>query len=131
MHTTPSQHFCHTAHTRAAYLISCVGGATPPPHNHTHFTRTPSLPFLQSHSLHKFTGIVCLISRHGLNFDHAPESSRQESKVTPSRGHAQLPVRDIVYTYTGPTAEARAVYATPNQKQSNLHKCIRPCQENY
>ena len=49
MHTSPSQLFHHTAHTRA-HLISCVGGATPPPHNHTHFT--PSLPFLQPYSLH-------------------------------------------------------------------------------
>ena len=37
MHTTPSRLFHHTAHTRAR-LISCVGGATTPPHTHTHFT---------------------------------------------------------------------------------------------
>ena len=47
--TTPSRLFCHTAHTRA-HLISCVRGATPPPHNHTH--STPLLLFLWSHSPH-------------------------------------------------------------------------------
>ena len=64
MHTTPSWPFCYTAHTKA-HLISCVGGATPPPHNHTHFTH--SLPFLRPHSPHKHTGVVCLINCHGLD----------------------------------------------------------------
>ena len=41
MHT-PSQLFHHTIHPRV-YLISSLGGATPSPHNLTHFT--PSLPF--------------------------------------------------------------------------------------
>ena len=63
MHTNSSRLFCHTAHTRA-YLISFVGGATPPPHYHTHFT--PSLPFRRPHSPHKHTGVVCLINLAGV-----------------------------------------------------------------
>ena len=58
MHTIPSRLFHHTAHARA-HLISCVGGATPPPHNYTHFT--PSLPFLRPYSPYNHTGVVCLI----------------------------------------------------------------------
>ena len=40
MHAIPSRLFHHTAHTRA-HLISCMGGATPPPHNYTHFLPRP------------------------------------------------------------------------------------------
>ena len=59
MRTTLSRLFHHTTHTRA-HLISCVGGATTPPHNHTHFT--PLLPFLWPYSPHNHTGVVCLIN---------------------------------------------------------------------
>ena len=81
MHTSPSRLFHHTAHTRA-HLISCVGGATPPPHNHTHFT--PSLPFLQPYSPHNHTGVVCLINCHSLTFDLLTHPPRHLAKV---RGH--------------------------------------------
>ena len=75
MHTTPSQPFRHTAHTRA-HLISCVGRATPPPHNHTHFT--PSLTILRPHSPQNHTGVVCLINCHGLTFDLPPRPQKHE-----------------------------------------------------
>ena len=92
MHTIPSQLFHHTAHTRA-HLISCVGRAPPPSHNHTHFT--PSLPFLRPYSLHNHTGLACLINCHGLTFDLLPRPPRhqQESEVTSDGGHAHLSSR--------------------------------------
>ena len=55
---------------KTAHLTACVGGATPPPHNHTHFT--PLLPFLSPNYQHDSTGVVCLINCHGLNFDIVP-----------------------------------------------------------
>ena len=72
-HTTPSRPFYYTTDTRA-HLISCVGGATPPPHNHTH--STPSLPFLWSHSPHNHTTVGCLINCHGLTIDLLPRPRR-------------------------------------------------------
>lgn len=62
----------HTAYTRA-HLISSVGGAIPPTHNHTHFMSL--LPFLWPHSLHNCTGVFCHINYHGLTFSSAPGSS--------------------------------------------------------
>ena len=42
IYTSASQPFCHTTHSRV-HPISCVGGATPPSHNHTH--SIPLSPF--------------------------------------------------------------------------------------
>ena len=40
LHTYSSRPLYNTAHTTAD-LISCMGGATHPPHNHTHSTSSP------------------------------------------------------------------------------------------
>ena len=73
MHTTPSRLFCHTTHARA-HLISCVGKATPSPHNHTN--PTPSLPFFQPCSAPNHTAVVSLINWHGLTFDLLPHPQK-------------------------------------------------------
>ena len=99
MHTTPPRPFHHTTHT-SAHLISCVGGATTPPHNHTHFT--PSLPFPWPYSPHNHTGVVHLRGQR-------------------SGGTGDTPTYQHV-TCTGPTSEARAHNATPNRKEENLHQ---------
>ena len=51
---------CHMHHPTRAYLISRVGWATPPPHNHTHFTPSPPAQQLKHgpsmpSNLHKHT----------------------------------------------------------------------------
>ena len=84
MHTIPSRLFHHTGHTRA-HLISCVGGAIPPPHNYTHFTP----------SLYNHTGVVCLINCHGLTFDLLPRPPRHLAGV---RGHTGLGIRPPIIT---------------------------------
>ena len=88
MHTTPSQLFHHTAHT-SAHLISCVGGATTPPHNHTHFT--PLLPFPWPHGPHNHTGVVYLINCHGLTFDLLPRPPRHLTGVKGQQGQGTRP----------------------------------------
>ena len=117
MHTIPSRLFHHTAHTRA-HLISCVGGATPPPHNYTHFT--PSLPFLQPYSLYNHTGVVCLINCHGLTFDLLPRPPRHLAGV---RGHTGWETRPPVVTSRlwAPQVKHGPANATPNRNQYNLH----------
>ena len=82
----------HTAHTRA-HLISCVGGATTPPHTLTHFT--PSLPFFRPYSPHNHTGVVCLINCHGLTAYHAHQGTWQGSTV---RGHTGRGTRPPIIT---------------------------------
>ena len=88
MHTTPSRPFHHPAHTRA-HLISCVGGATTPPHSHTHFT--PSLPFPWPHGPHNHTGVVYLINCHGLTFDLLPRPPRHLTGVKGQEGRGTRP----------------------------------------
>ena len=88
MHTTPSRPFHHTAHT-SAHLISCVGGATTPPHDHTHFT--PSLPFSWPHGQHNHTGVVYFINGHGLTFDLLPRPPRQLTGVKGQEGRGTRP----------------------------------------
>ena len=98
IHTTPSRPFHHTAHT-SAHLISCVGGATTPPHNHTHFT--PSLPFPWPHSPHNHTGVVYLINCHGLTFDLLPRPPRHLTGVKGQEGWGTRP--PITRHLHGPT----------------------------
>ena len=88
MHTTPSRPFHHTTHT-SAHLISCVGGATTPPHNYTHFT--PSLPFPWPYSPHNHTGVVHLINCHGLTFDLLPRPPRHLTGVKGQEGRGTRP----------------------------------------
>ena len=109
MHTIPSRLFHHTTHTRA-HLISCVGGATPPPHNYTHFT--PSLPFLRPYSPYNHTGVVCLINCRGLTFDLLSRPPRHLAGV---RGHTGRGTRPPAVTVVSPTSEAwaRKCHAQP------------------
>ena len=115
MHTIPSRLFHHTAHTRA-HLISCVGGATPSPHNYTHFT--PSLPFLRPYSPYNHTGVVCLINCHGLTFDLLPRPPRHLAGI---RGHTGRGTRPPVVTSRlwAPQLQVKhgPANATPNRNQ--------------
>ena len=73
--------FCHTTYTRA-HLISCVGGATPSPHNNTN--PTPLFLFLRPCSAPNHSAVVCLINRHGLTFDLLPcPPERSRSRTGP------------------------------------------------
>ena len=66
----------HTAPTRA-HLISCVGGATPPPHNHTHFAPSRSRCCSSGpQSTQSHPSVGCLINCHGLTFDLLPRPPR-------------------------------------------------------
>ena len=85
MHTRP---FHHTAHT-SAHLISCVGGVTTPPHNHTHFT--PSLPFPWPHGPRNHTGVVYLINCHGLTFDLLQRPPRHLTGIKGQAGRETRP----------------------------------------
>ena len=80
----------HCAHTRA-HLISCVGGATTPPHSHTHFTS--SLPFLRPYSPHNHTGVVCLIIILIVVALLPCPPRHLYRRITPYRGHAHLSSR--------------------------------------
>ena len=100
MHTTPSRPFHHTTHT-SAHLISCVGGATTPPHNHTHFT--PSLPFPWPYSPHNHTGVVYLINCHGLTFDLLPRPPRHLTGIKGQELEARGTRPPITRHLHGPT----------------------------
>ena len=70
-----------------------MGGATTPPHKHTHFT--PSLPFIRPYSPHNHTGVVYLINCHGLTFDLLPRPPRHPAGV---RGHNGRGTRPPIIT---------------------------------
>ena len=83
----PSRPFCHTAHTRA-YLISCVGGVTPPHCNHIRFK--PSSPPVWPYGPLDHTGVQCLINWHGLTFDLLP---RPHKHLAGCKGHTESGTR--------------------------------------
>ena len=118
MHTTPSRLFHHTALTRA-HLICCVGGATTPPHNHTHFT--PSLPFLRPYSAYNHTGVVCLINCHGLTFDLLPRPLRHPAGI---RGHTERGTRPPIITSWLRAPQVKHGPAMPRPTGSNK-TCIK------
>ena len=98
MHTTPPRPFCHTAKARA-HLISCVGGANPPPHNHTNHT-----PSLRPCSAPNHTTVVCLINWHGLTFDLL---SCPWKRGTGVKGHTRSGTRPPIAMYPSCTPNVK------------------------
>ena len=80
-HKTKIHTTAHYPHKSSPH--SCVGGATPPPLNHTHFT--PLLPFLRPHSPHNHTGVLCPINCHGLT------SCQPRRHLVGIKGHGDTP----------------------------------------
>ena len=118
MHTTPSAPPHHPSHT-SAHLISGVGGATTPPHNHTLFAL--SLPFPWPYGPHNHTGVVYLINCRGLTFDFLPRPPRHFAGVKGQGygGHAHLSPRHLY----GPHRSTIGPQSHAQPEGKNPHLC--------